>query len=238
MIRKALLAALALACVASPAFAMAYPPGQDGSAVGLASGLLFVSALAAAGGLLLAAAHRFNVLGLVVAAGAAVILALGCDAAFAQAAATIAEPSNNTAVVTVPYGSWLTSAAAGIQEIVVSVIMAVIAFACRRLPAAAGAVVRGILTQQLVERAIAFGMSTVAGAVAGKTLSVPVGNAVLANALNYAVTNAPTWFVKWIGGEQAIRDHIIALLPMEEQASLAGATATAITPTPTPVAPV
>ncbi|AWB21259.1 hypothetical protein DA075_10330 [Methylobacterium currus] len=165
-------------------------------------------------------------------------LALSAGPALAQAAATVAQPATDTAVVTIPYGSWLTSAAAGIQEIVVSVIMAVIAFACRRLPAAIGAVVRGLLTQQLVERAIAFGMSTVAGAAAGKTLSVPVGNAVLANALNYAVEHAPGWFLKWAGGEQAIRDHIIALLPMDQDASLAPATSTAVASQPTPVAPV
>ncbi len=106
--------------------------------------------------------------------------------------------------------------------------MALIAFT---LPAPAGRprhIVKGILTQQLVERAIAFGLSTVAGAAAGKSLSVPVGNAVLANALNYAVAHAPGWFLKWVGGEQAIRDHIIALLPMDEDASLAKATPTAV----------
>ncbi|BAQ49522.1 MULTISPECIES: hypothetical protein [Methylobacterium] len=209
---RTFLAALALACVCSPAMALGPTPAGFCLHDALNS---FCAAVQGDGGLMLTPyIHR------------------------AAEVATVAQPATDTAVVTIPYGSWLTSAAAGIQEIVVSVIMAIIAIACRRLPAAVGAVVRGLLTQQLVERAIAFGMSTVAGAAAGKTLSVPVGNAVLANALSYAVEHAPGWFLKWAGGEQAIRDHIIALLPMDEQASLAPATATAVASQPTPVAPV
>lgn len=150
--------------------------------------------------------------------------------AYAQAVAVVAQPATDTAVVTVPYGTWLTSGAAGIQEIVVSIVMAVIAFACRKLPAAIGTVLKSILTQQLVERAIAFGMNTVTGAAKDKVLSVPVGNAVLANALNYVLEHAPAWFVKWTGGEAAIRDHIIALLPVAPDASLANATPTATDP--------
>lgn len=159
---------------------------------------------------------------------AALALACACSPALAQASAAVAQPATDTAVVTVPYGTWLTSGAAGIQEIVVSIVMAVIAFACRKLPAVIGTVLKGILTQQLVERAISFGMNTVTGAVANKTLDVSVGNTVLANALNYAVTHAPEWFIKWVGGASAIRDHIIALLPMEADASLQASTPTAL----------
>ncbi|QGY02365.1 hypothetical protein MMSR116_11135 [Methylobacterium mesophilicum SR1.6/6] len=146
----------------------------------------------------------------------------------AEASATVAQPATDTAVVTVPLGTWLASYAAGIQEIVVSLVMGLIAFACRRLPAAVGSVIKGILTQQLVERAIAFGFNTVQGAAEGMKLSVDVRSTVLANALNYAVAHAPEWFIKWVGGTSAIRDHIIALLPQDADASLAHTTPTAI----------
>lgn len=152
-------------------------------------------------------------------------------AAHAQTAATVAQPATDTAVVTVPLGTWLASYAAGIQEIVVSLVMGLIAFACRKLPAALGTVIKGVLTQQLVERAIAFGFNTVQGAAEGMKLSVDVRSTVLANALNYAVQHAPEWFIKWVGGTSAIRDHIIALLPQDPDASLAHATPTAVGPT-------
>jgi hypothetical protein len=51
---------------------------------------------------------------------------------------------------------------------------------------------------------------------------------VLANALNYAVAHAPAWFISWAGGASAIRDHIIALLPQDADASLASSTPTAL----------
>ena len=224
---RVFLAALAFACVCSPAMAAPGQPFDLSRAAG--HGLLTLLLGAMMIGALICTERRLPWLAL--AAVVFVAVGLGVHPALAQTTATIAQPATDTAVVTIPYGSWLTSAAAGIQEIVISVVMAVIAFACRRLPAAVGTVVKGILTQQLVERAIAFGMSTVAGAAAGKSLSVPVGNAVLANALNYAVEHAPGWFMKWAGGEQAIRDHIIALLPMEQDASLAQATPTAVAAT-------
>ena len=232
---RVLLAALALACVCSPTMAAANP-AFDASRM-FAHALFAIVLGAAMLGAIFGFARLMRCVG-IAAVLAVLLLGTGAHPALANVAQTVAQPATDTAVVTIPYGSWLTSAAAGIQEIVLSVIMAVIAFACRRLPAAVGAVIKGLLTQQLVERAIAFGVSTVAGATAGKTLSVPVGNAVLANALNYVVSHAPGWFLTWAGGEQAIRDHIIALLPMEEAASLAPATSTAIAAQPTPVAPV
>ncbi|MGT2487985.1 hypothetical protein ACU4GA_22930 [Methylobacterium oryzae CBMB20] len=64
-------------------------------------------------------------------------------AAHAQTATTVAQPATDTAVVTVPLGTWLASYAAGIQEIVDSLVMGLIAFACRKLPAALGTVIKG-----------------------------------------------------------------------------------------------
>ena len=100
-------------------------------------------------------------------------------------------------------------------------------------PASIGAVLKGLITQQLVEKAISFGVNTVAGAAKGKTLTFDVGNQVLANALNYVVEHTPGWLLAWTGGVNAIRDHIIALLPVEDGASLATSTPTAAGPTTT-----
>ena len=222
---RAILAALALACVCTPVLAA---PTVDLHHA-FATGFFVMTLGCAAVALLLCLVRPRPILGVVGIACLAIVYVCGLAPAFAQAAAaTVAQPATDTAVVTVPLGTWIASYAAAAQEIVVALIMALITFACRKLPAAAGSVVKGILTQQLVERAIAFGMSTVSGAMKDKTLSVSVGNAVLANALNYVVQHAPEWFVKWAGGPNAIRDHIIALLPMEADASLASSTPTAL----------
>lgn len=224
------LAALALACVCSPAMAAAAPPFEPVRAI---QTTLFVMTFGAWGLALVLCVVRRQPIPAIMAAVmvAALVIGFGSNPASAQTAATVAQPAKDTAVVTVPLGTWLASYAAGIQEIVVSLVMGLIAFACRRLPAAAGSVIKGILTQQLVERAIAFGFNTVQGAADGMKLSVDVRSTVLANALNYAVQHAPEWFIKWVGGTSAIRDHIIALLPQDPDASLAHVTPTAVGPT-------
>ncbi|WP_070998790.1 hypothetical protein [Methylobacterium sp. C1] len=223
-------AALALACVCSPALAATSRPFDLSRAAGhsvmvllLGSGLIaaLICAARRAPGLMLAA------VALVVAVGA------GIHPAFAQAAATVAQPATDTAVVTVPLGTWIASYAQAAVELVTAVVMAAITWGLRRLPASIGAVVKGLITQQLVEKAISFGVNTVAGAAKDKTLSFDVGNQVLANALNYVVEHTPGWLLSWTGGVNAIRDHIIALLPVEDGASLATSTPTAAGPTTT-----
>ena len=138
------LAALALACVCSPALAATGQPFDLSRAAGhgvtvLLLGLALIGAL-------ICAARRAPGLTLAAVALAVAAIGLGAHPALAQTAATVAQPATDTAVVTVPLGTWLASYAAGIQEIVVSLVMGLIAFACRRLPAAAGSVIKGILT--------------------------------------------------------------------------------------------
>lgn len=220
-----LAAALALACVCSSALAFSYDPPGTPAAVSLMAALPM--AFAAAFGLwVMPRTFRWR-LPLV----ALAIVLGGVNASLADAAAaTVAQPATDTAVVTVPLGTWVASYASAAVEIVSAFVMAAVAFACRRLPAGVGAIVKGLVTQALVEKAIGFGMNTVAGATKGKALTFDVGNAVLANALNYAVAHVPGWLLSWTGGSAAIRDHIIALLPIEEGHSLATSTPTAAGP--------
>lgn len=71
--------------------------------------------------------------------------------------------------------------------------------------------------EQLLEKAINFGINQTSGAVAGKALTVDVGNAVLAQAVNYAVSQAPT-LTKWAGGRDAIANKVIARLKLAPEA--------------------
>lgn len=233
---RTLLAALALACVCSPAMAaglLPAPPGVEPMAA--AQSFAFLGVL---GACIFMITEGF-IPRRAVSIGLLVVFAIFSvpAAALAQVATTVAQPANDTAIVTVPYGSWIGSLAASFQEIVVSLVMVVITFALRNVPAAIGNILKGILTQQVVEKGVAFGFNTVAGATKGATLSFDVGNAVLANALNYVVTHVPAWLLTWVGGTNAIRDHIIALLPMDANASLATSTPTAAGPTTTAPVP-
>lgn len=78
----------------------------------------------------------------------------------------------------------------------------------------------------LLERAVQYGINATKGAVAGRTLTVPVGNEVLERAFEYALRHAPR-LVSWAGGAIALREKIIARLNLEEDAAV---------PTPKPPA--
>lgn len=79
---------------------------------------------------------------------------------------------------------------------------------------------------QLLEKAVQYGINATKGAVAGRTLTVPVGNEVLERAFEYALRHAPR-LVSWAGGAIALREKIIARLNLEEDAAV---------PTPKPPA--
>jgi len=68
---------------------------------------------------------------------------------------------------------------------------------------------------------VRWGLNSVAGATASKTLSVHIANQAVAEAVQYAVDHGPAWLINWLGGADAIRQKIIARLTLEESASVA-----------------
>ncbi len=93
--------------------------------------------------------------------------------------------------VVVPVGDWIGQASGAIASIAVAVLSWI---AAKWLPAW----VRTYLTEQLLSRAVDYGIAAVAGAAKGKVLEIPVANAVLREAAIYAVDHAPTT-AKWLG---------------------------------------
>jgi hypothetical protein len=124
--------------------------------------------------------------------------------------------------VQIPYGDWVSS----ILTWLLGVAGIAAAWLLRRLPAtivSALDAISGALGQgranELLEKAITYGINTTAGAIRGKTLTVKVGMEVLERALEYAVRHAPA-FVAWAGGAIAVREKIIARLDLEADAEL------------------
>lgn len=93
--------------------------------------------------------------------------------------------------VTVPIGDWITQSVAVVSTLCVTVLTAITA---RWAPAW----VRTYLTEQLLTRAVDYGLAVVAGAAKGRVLEIPVANAVIREAATYAVAHAPAT-AKWIG---------------------------------------
>ena len=216
MTRMLLLAALALACVASPAFAMAYPPGQEGAAVGLSRGLIFLSALALSVALVLAVARRFGVVGIIGAALAALVLSTG--GGFAAELGTIGDKP-----VLIPWGDWLVALAVSLREPILTILLPIIAAyiiqAIRKVYPWAALFLSQRRVEMMLEAAVGFGLNAVNGAAKGKTLSANVAVPVIAKGTQYVIDTAPAAVIKAAGGPDGIAARMFRKLDLDDHAS-------------------
>jgi hypothetical protein len=108
----------------------------------------------------------------------------------AAAAMLIAVPAL-AADVTVPWGDWLAGALVSVRDAVIALVVALIGVLAKQLSPAIRDVLHTAKVEQLLSRAADYGIVAVAGAVKGKTMDVKIANEVIAEAMNYAVANAP-----------------------------------------------
>lgn len=151
--------------------------------------------------------YKLAALGLLLASAVA-FAAFPAVMAFAQ---DVTVNANDNSSVTIPWGSWLsqvTSAAAMLT-------IPVVGWLFRKLPAQWAGMLMSARVDQLLAKAIDYGINSVAEASKNKTMSAPIANEVLRNALQYAVDNAPN-LVKMAGGVDLIVQKIIARLDTSE----------------------
>jgi len=149
--------------------------------------------------------------------------------------------------VIVPWGDWVSSSltmigSLPIAEVVFGWIVAVLVKV--GLPNQMADLLKSVLTEQVLQKAISYGINAVAGAVKGRQLHVTVANDVVANAVDYVVTNAPDWVVQWLGGAEGIKARILARIEIAPGGKVDAATqvvepapAAAAPPTPPNAAP-
>lgn len=128
---------------------------------------------------------------------------------------TIEQGDTNTTVV-LPVGTWIDQVLAAVQSSLALIITGLVAWAFRNLPKSVVSILRTLQIEQVLTRAADYGINATRGAVKGKTLDVNVGNEAVAKAVQYAIDNAPRWLIDWAGGPDAIRDKIIARIPLGE----------------------
>lgn len=129
-------------------------------------------------------------------------------------ALAFALPAQAQTAVTLPVGDWIGNAVDVLFGLVMPAIAAFMAWILRRVPSAVADVLVMIRVEQLLLRATTYGLNAVKGAAANRTLTVDLGNAVLAEAVGYAIRQAPN-LVQWAGGERALAEKIIARLNLE-----------------------
>lgn len=118
--------------------------------------------------------------------------------------------------VTVPWGAWLAAAAPDLTAALVAVAL----WLLRQLPSEISAHLRTQRVEQVLSRAIGYGLNSVAGAAHDRVLTVDVGSAVLSAALGYVVAHAPAWLVEWMGGEDDVAEKIWARLRIADDVGM------------------
>ena len=118
--------------------------------------------------------------------------------------------------VEVPVGALVDQWIGIVTSVLVMLLLVVSTFVIAKLPKPFQDLARTFLTEQLLRRAVDYGVNAVRGATKDKVVSVDVGNLVVAQSLQYAVDNGSSWLIAWLGGPEAIKKMIIARLPVAE----------------------
>jgi hypothetical protein len=144
------------------------------------------------------------------------MIGLACVVAAIPAVAYAADGS-----ITIPYGQLFSDW----QPVFAAVLAGLVAWGFRQLPGNVAAILGNGRVELLLNNAINYGLNAVAGAAKGKTLDVNVGNKVLAEALQYAIDNAPKWLLTWAGGPEGLAKKIWGRLDLDPAADASGTVA-------------
>jgi hypothetical protein len=137
--------------------------------------------------------------------------------AFAQDAGSTVFLDPASTVVSIPYGDWFSAS----TEFIGWGLALLVTFALRFVPASLAGILKTAQVEQLLAKAIDYGLNAVAGASKDKVLDADLGNAVVAQALRYVVDLGPRWVINFLGGEEGIKARIIARLDLASGVSLA-----------------
>lgn len=127
--------------------------------------------------------------------------------------------------VEIPLGDWIVAISQFVGQILVPALLGAAVWAGRMISPALGAWLaaqRTAAVEQLLQRAVDYGLNAVAGAAKGKVLTVDVGSQVLGEALGYAVRQGPGKLLTWVGGTDALQRMILARLHLDENATRQG----------------
>lgn len=211
MTRMLLLAALALACVASPA--MALSEGLKGAS-GTGGAAVVISSLFTLASIFIHQVRR--VLALWLAAAGALLAAGGF--AYAAEVATVGDKA-----VIVPWGDWLVALAVSLREPLLTILVPIIAGyviqAIRKVYPWAALFLSQKRVEMMLEAAVGYGLNAVQGAAKGKTLSAKVAVPVIAKGTQYVIDTAPAAVIKAAGGADGIAARMFRKLDLDDGAS-------------------
>ena len=129
----------------------------------------------------------------------------------------------DAAALVLPWGDAVLALAQGLATLLMPVVVAGFAAALARFGGPLRLLVTDALVERLVRNATDYALNAVAGAVRGRRLTVSVGSAVIAQAVQRALDQAPAWLIRAAGGGEGVAAKVFRSLPL-------GAAATAGNP--------
>lgn len=133
----------------------------------------------------------------------------------ALAQAIDVQPVPVDTIVQVPIGSIADTVLDYIQVAMAGLVI----WALRLLPPQLYALAMTMRVDQLLTRAIAYAMNTVAGAAEGKVLSIDVRNQVLKEAVTYALVHGGALVKKFAGTPEELAEKIWSRMDLPQEAS-------------------
>ncbi|TXN43576.1 hypothetical protein [Methylobacterium sp. WL7] len=143
-------------------------------------------------------------------------LTLACTCSVALAAETVTAPTS----AGLPWGDWLVAILQPVSAIVVPLAAGVVMAGVAKVSPWAALFLSRERVQSAIQAGADYGVNAVAGAVKGKTLTVPLGSEVVAKGTQWVVDTTPAKVVEKAGGAAGIAGMIFRSLPLDEHASV------------------
>ena len=147
-------------------------------------------------------------------------LALACLAAPAYAADEVAKVGD-TAIV-LPWGTWLAAIMPSVASAAVTALTGLATVYLKRFaPVWISALLQSRI-ETMVQTAVAYAINDVAGATRNGVLTIPVGSAVIAKALQRIIDSTPAWLLKLVpGGLPELGNRVFRSLDLEPDSTAA-----------------
>ncbi|KQQ11897.1 hypothetical protein ASF53_14560 [Methylobacterium sp. Leaf123] len=142
------------------------------------------------------------------------LLLLGCCAPAHAAALPVVD-----AALVLPWGDAVVALVQGLSALLTPVLVAAFAAVLARFGGPLRLLVTEALVERLVRNATDYALNAVAGAVRGRRLTVSVGSAVIARAVQRALDQAPAWLIQAAGGGEGVAEKVFRSLPLEAAAT-------------------
>jgi hypothetical protein len=210
---RTLLAALALACVCSPAMAGTLGLGEPSVLYHYASSASLVFAIAF--GILIVLAHMLKRVPPPDARIWLFPLAFMATMMVGPALAAEVATVGNTATI-LPWGAWLVAAMETIREPLVNIVIVIVTAIVGRL----GWFAQMWFTQQRIDRMVRlaadYAINAVAGAVRDQAASVDLAPILLRVGLQRAMGSTEGWVTKAAGGEKGVSERLFRAFHFDE----------------------